>query len=216
MNTADPNIPAGRHDPEGRRRQIVRAAAELIPEVGLTKLTHRLVAERAGVSLGSTTRYFATLDELRRESLALMSALLDQDLESTRARIKAEGCTPESLTKDLNGFLAERDLVRVSIELMSAAHQDPALRPLANHWADGIVATLTPTLGPLIARGVVLIMDGATMHASINEQPLPDDLLQQLFAIMLSNAPDTPAKPNTSEAPDMQESPGATNTGPAA
>lgn len=179
-------VPSGRHDPEGRRRQIVRAAAQLIPEVGLAKLTHRLVAQRAGVSLGSTTRYFANLDELRKAGLTEMSELLEEDLASTRARLEAEGVTPESLTEDIAEFLAEHELVRISIELMVAANADPVLRPLANHWADGIVEMLTPTLGSVVARGVVLIMDGATMHASVNAQPLSKTLLREILARMLS------------------------------
>ena len=105
-------------DPEGRRRQIVRAAAELIPEVGLAKLTHRLVAQRAGVSLGSTTRYFANLDELRKSGLTEMSELLEEDLASTRARLEVEGVTAESLTEDIAEFLDQHELVRISIELM--------------------------------------------------------------------------------------------------
>lgn len=178
-------VPSGRHDPEERRRQLVRAAAELIPEVGLAKLTHRLVAQRAGVSLGSTTRYFANLDELRKAGLTEMSELLEEDLASTRARLEAEGVTPESLTEDIAEFLDQHELVRISIELMVAANADPVLRPLANHWADGIVDMLTPTLGPVVARGVVLIMDGATMHASVNEAPLPKELLREILATML-------------------------------
>ena len=178
-------VPSGRHGPEGRRRQLVRAAAELIPEVGLAKLTHRLVAQRAGVSLGSTTRYFANLDELRKAGLTEMSELLEEDLASTRARLEAEGVTPESLTEDIAEFLDQHELVRISIELMVAANADPVLRPLANHWADGIVDMLTPTLGPVVARGVVLIMDGATMHASVNEAPLPKELLREILATML-------------------------------
>ncbi len=184
-------VPAGRHDPEGRRRQIVRAAAELIPEVGLAKLTHRLVAHRAGVSLGSTTRYFANLDELRKEALTEISEILEQDIATTRARLEADGCTPESLTADLAEFLAEHELVRISIELVVAANADPILRPLANHWGEGIVALLSPTLGPAVARGIVLIMDGATMHASVNAHPLSNDLLRDIFAAILAGSPGT-------------------------
>lgn len=194
-------VPAGRHDPEGRRRQIVRAAAELIPEVGLAKLTHRLVAQRAGVSLGSTTRYFANLDELRRAGLTEMSELLEEDLASTRALLEAKGCTPESLTEDLAEFLAQHELVRISIELIVAANADPALRPLANHWADGIVAMLSPALGPVVARGIVLIMDGATMHASVNEQSLSEELLREIFATMLSGARGTQSSAPQSRKP---------------
>ncbi|MFB9840394.1 TetR/AcrR family transcriptional regulator, partial [Actinoallomurus acaciae] len=60
----------GRRDPEGRRRAIVDAACALIPEVGVGGLTHRAVAARAGVQLGSTTYHFATLDDLSRAALA--------------------------------------------------------------------------------------------------------------------------------------------------
>ncbi len=181
-------VPAGRHDPEGRRRQIVRAAAELIPEVGLAKLTHRLAAQRAGVSLGSTTRYFANLDELRKAALTEMSEVLEQDLATTRAILESQGCTPESLTQDISEFLADRELVRISIELTVAANADPTLRPLANLWAEGIVAMLTPDLGQVVAQGIVLIMDGATMHASTNEQPIPDELLREIFSTMLAGS----------------------------
>lgn len=44
------------------------AAAELALEAGLPAVSHRSVARRAGVPLGSTTYYFATLDELLGEA----------------------------------------------------------------------------------------------------------------------------------------------------
>lgn len=197
---SDAVVPAGRHDPERRRRQIVRAAAELIPEVGLAKLTHRLVAQRAGVSLGSTTRYFASLEELRKEALTELAEILEQDLAFTRTRLEAEGCSPESLTNDISEFLADRELVRISLELTVAANSDPTLRPLANLWAEGIVALLTPDLGPAVARGIVLIMDGASIHASTNEQPLSDELLREIFSAMLAGARG-PTATNEAQAP---------------
>jgi DNA-binding transcriptional regulator YbjK len=47
-----------------RRRAIVVAAADLLLDGGPPAVTHRAVAQRAGVSLGSTTYYFADRDEL--------------------------------------------------------------------------------------------------------------------------------------------------------
>ena len=178
-------VPTGRHDPEGRRRQIVLAAAELIPDVGLAKLTHRLVAQRAGVSLGATTRYFASLDELRSEALRVMAELLEADLATTRATLEAEGCTPQSLTKDLMKFLHDRELVRISVELISAANADPTLRPLANIWTEGLVELLSPVVGPIVARGASLVMDGAAVHASINDEPLDGRLVERIFGALL-------------------------------
>ncbi len=186
-------VPTGRHDPEGRRRQIVLAAAELIPEVGLAKLTHRLVAQRAGVSLGATTRYFASLDELRSEALRVMAEVLEAELAATRALLEDEGFTPRSLTKDLMAFLHDRELVRIGIELVFAANADPVLRPLANLWTEGLVELLAPALGPVAARGAALVMDGAAMHASINDEPLDEALIEQILGtLMRSGFPDDP------------------------
>lgn len=45
---------------------LVQACAELILEEGPTTVTHRAVAERAQVSLASTTYYFTSLDQMIR------------------------------------------------------------------------------------------------------------------------------------------------------
>mgnify|MGYP000944799821 FL=1 len=56
-------------DPEGRRKKILQAAGELIKEIGISAVTHRKVAERARVPLGSTTQYFKSLTDMLAEAL---------------------------------------------------------------------------------------------------------------------------------------------------
>ena len=56
-------------DPEGRRKKILQAAGELIKEIGISAVTHRKVAERARVPLGSTTQYFRSLTDMLAEAL---------------------------------------------------------------------------------------------------------------------------------------------------
>ncbi|MAO82017.1 MAG: hypothetical protein CMH82_15415 [Nocardioides sp.] len=46
------------------KRRIVRAAIDIIAERDLADLTHRLVAERAGVGLAATTYYYKTKDDI--------------------------------------------------------------------------------------------------------------------------------------------------------
>lgn len=48
------SITSRKRDPEARRNAILNAAVDLIVESGTSSLTHRAVAARAGVSLGST------------------------------------------------------------------------------------------------------------------------------------------------------------------
>lgn len=53
------------------REKILRAAMALIGERGADKVTHRLVADAAGVSPGTTTYHFETREDLIREAFEL-------------------------------------------------------------------------------------------------------------------------------------------------
>src|SRR5919106_1160319 len=61
------NVPKG----EARPEAIVRATLALIGERGPDAVTHRAVAERAGLPLSATTYWFASKDELLQETLLL-------------------------------------------------------------------------------------------------------------------------------------------------
>lgn len=56
---------------EARREAILRATLELIGEHGGDAVTHRAVAERAGVPLSATTYYFVSRDELLEQTMLL-------------------------------------------------------------------------------------------------------------------------------------------------
>src|SRR4051794_38603485 len=68
-----------------RRRQITRAAIECVAEGGIDGATVRRVAERAGVSTGMVSYYYATKKELIAAAIAAAAAdfneLLDGLLE---------------------------------------------------------------------------------------------------------------------------------------
>jgi TetR/AcrR family transcriptional regulator, regulator of biofilm formation and stress response len=69
------NVPAEPHGREvrgeARREAIVRATIALIGERGPDAVTHRAVAERAGLPLSATTYWFASKDELLQQTLLL-------------------------------------------------------------------------------------------------------------------------------------------------
>jgi DNA-binding transcriptional regulator YbjK len=64
---AGTNVPKG----SARREHILRATLELIGEHGTDAVTHRAVAERAGLPLSATTYWFESKDELLQETLLL-------------------------------------------------------------------------------------------------------------------------------------------------
>jgi DNA-binding transcriptional regulator YbjK len=61
------NVPRG----TARRDVILRATLALIGERGIGEVTHRAVADRAGVPLSATTYWFASKEELLQETLLL-------------------------------------------------------------------------------------------------------------------------------------------------
>jgi DNA-binding transcriptional regulator YbjK len=64
---------AGTNVPKGpaRREHILRATLELIGEHGPDAVTHRAVADRAGLPLSATTYWFDSKEELLQETLLL-------------------------------------------------------------------------------------------------------------------------------------------------
>lgn len=70
-----------------RRSVIVQAAADLLTDGGPPAVTHRAVATRAGVPLGSTTYYFADRDEL-------LAAAIEQARFADVARARAAADQP--------------------------------------------------------------------------------------------------------------------------
>jgi DNA-binding transcriptional regulator YbjK len=106
---------------EGRDR-IVAAAAAIIQEEGIDKLTNRAIAKRAGVSLALTTYHFPAINELvvagLRRVAEVLAASLDPDV--TRDQIRAA-----MLADRRNPAGAAEDFVRVhrgwlQISLMAA------------------------------------------------------------------------------------------------
>ncbi|TDB74885.1 TetR family transcriptional regulator [Actinomadura sp. KC216] len=166
-----------RRDPAGRRRVIVEAAAELITEVGTDGLTHRLVAARAGVPLGSTTQYFATLADLREAAMQHLADEIDEGLAVVREAMRDMSTAPAALASAFHDYLRDVRLVQADSALTWASVHDPQLRSLSLRWFDELVAILSAHIGPARATAVAVFADGATWHAALHEEPLDLDVL---------------------------------------
>ncbi len=176
----------GRRDPEGRRHAIIEAAAEIIVEPG-SSLTHRAVAARAGVSLGSTTQYFASLEELRATALTQLADEVDADLASVEDDLCPLEDAPERSASVMHDFLLDSRQVRTDLALMTAAMSDPSLRDLALRWSDRLTDLLARHVGRARAHAIVLYLDGATMHAGLHDEPVSaaemTDVIRALLAM---------------------------------
>src|SRR5262245_16062595 len=193
--------------PLPRREAILDAALLLIAERGTEQLTHRSVAEQAGVPLGSTTYYFASRDELVREAfrryvvraLALLGGL------SREARLRDSAGLVELLVE-----IARRETsgdwrwtVIVEHELMLRAARDRELaadfhgyeRALASGLAEALEALGAPQ--PFdSARTLIALVRGFELDGLTRPDADPDDLRRRLAPVveLVLRRPDPRAK----------------------
>lgn len=155
----DPAVPAERRPAEEIRRAVVAAAISVIGERGLAACTHRAVAERAGVSLSSTTYHFASRADILR---AALRAVADEERDHAAAgaealRAAVEGgapITPEAIAGALAAHLLEGppERVRAGYELQLRAVDDPSLQPDVQRWYDDTSVVVRIALEALGSR----------------------------------------------------------------
>jgi DNA-binding transcriptional regulator YbjK len=173
-----------------RRSSIVEAAADLLTDGGPPAVTHRAVAARAGVPLGSTTYYFADRDELLAAAIERARAT-----DVTRARAAAEAndagpdpddCDPDpaagrpGLARRLvdvvvgHGRLADPDRVTAHYQrflgaaLTAAGHT--AVRAWNRELRDAVAAVLDRHGRTAVSPDVVLaLVDGCVLAWLVEE-----------------------------------------------
>jgi TetR/AcrR family transcriptional regulator, regulator of biofilm formation and stress response len=118
---------------ERRREAILRATLSIIGRHGTGAVTHRAVAEEAGVPLASTTYYFASKDELLEQAFDLAARDEVARLEAVVRDLQLTDADPatwiESTAATLAGELAREPEVRLAtLELLLEAARRPAVR----------------------------------------------------------------------------------------
>lgn len=168
----------GIRDPQARKDAIIAAAAEVLTQGGQKALTHRAVAHRAGVSLGSTTHYFDSLEDLREAALGRLVADLDDYLDRVTRVVEGSHRGIDAAIELMHEYLCDRDQVQAAVALFNAATTDPGLRWVALTWSQGLEEALSKYMKAHVARALVVYLDGAAMHAAIRGYPCSIDQLR--------------------------------------
>lgn len=147
-------LPMGQSSESGRRDDILMATLQLIGEQGCDGLSHRKIAQAAGVPLGSTTYYFASREELLLEAFRLYMRQFESrlarslDLVQPREAREPLSAVADFLVQLVRDELREPNLLRAEIELIlySVKHlelsvefalwEDSMARPLAAFLAE--------------------------------------------------------------------------------
>ncbi|MDX2600359.1 TetR family transcriptional regulator [Streptomyces caniscabiei] len=182
MSTHTAAAPGPRkRDPEATRRAILDAAAEIAVEQDAAALTHRAVAARAGLALGSTTRYFESIDDLREATLRMLGDEVDAYLVQVEQDLASCDDPAECLAASMHDFLVDSRQVHAIMALITAASSNASLRSLALRFADRLTDLVAAHVGRERAVAAGVYLDGAMIHAALHDAPLSRDAVTQVL-----------------------------------
>jgi AcrR family transcriptional regulator len=134
------------------RAALLDAVIECIVEVGYTKTTTRMIAERAGVTAGAQAHYFATKTDLVAEAIErLATQICDEILKQAPS-----GGRPSR--GQLERFLDEiwalhcGPLFQAAMDLWAAARTDPELRTSLHRAQRAISARVAEIAAQLLGQ----------------------------------------------------------------
>jgi DNA-binding transcriptional regulator YbjK len=181
---------------ERRVEQILAAAVQVFGSGGPTAVTHRAVADAAGVPLGSTTYYFKDRDDLMQQTMR--HAI---DVEAKRLTAIAERFDGE-LTVDASvGLLTQMFFDKTVadplydlalFEMFLEATRNPSVRSMTQDWTR-MIAELTDRVLPptdaavpreVAVQIVAAVIDGLMLEETSNQSLGLENLSAQLRVVI--------------------------------
>ncbi|MFG1791221.1 TetR/AcrR family transcriptional regulator [Nocardia sp. NPDC049149] len=180
-----------RHDPD-RAERIAEVVEELIAERGIEGLSHRAIAERADVSLSSTTYHFKDREALIRAGLQRTADRFAEYMAGWAAEHAHD--TPAQLTDALTDAVLYccgegRTASTVEYELFLAALRRPELRDTAARLEQEGTAAMTPVVGPVAAAAIQAVMNGLCLQAMTSPAPPARAEIRQVIAYVVDAKP---------------------------
>lgn len=156
-----------RHDPD-RRDRIVEACLAVIVEHGVAGTSHRRVAARADVPLGSMTYHFDGMTDLLTQAFERFT----QDVSNRFEIAMQEASTPEQAraatirlaTTDLLGN--RREMVLMT-ELYTLAARDERYRSITQAWMDRSRAALGRHFDAETVAMLDALLEGLALHRAL-------------------------------------------------
>lgn len=177
--------PRAKRNPRARRRAIAEAAAKLLLEEGTERVTHRKVAEEAGVPLGATTQYFSSIAELKRAGYELIAQGVLDGYRKLLDDFAASSGDSRALTRIIWGYLEDDAETRADMALYAAAVKDPTLRELTQRGYRLMSDELAFRLDARRARAIGVLFDGLLVQKVIYGTPFDEAFIYDAVTALL-------------------------------
>ncbi|MEV6006020.1 TetR family transcriptional regulator [Streptomyces sp. NPDC051976] len=175
MPLAEPPPRSGRRrtrrsDP-GRKTHILDATLDVIAEHGVAGTTHRHIAARADVPLGSITYHFASLTDLQAQAFARYVEGRCAAFGALFEGVDTHEHFVEVLVDLVQGGPARHRSAVLGFELHLAALRNPELRALTQRWTADSRGVLARFTDPDSAARLDALLEGMIMHALLTTAP---------------------------------------------
>ena len=197
------------NDPQ-RADKVAHAALDLLAEGGLRAVTHRTIAARAGVPLGSVTYYYATLDDVVVAAFELMQREIDArfDWPAAPTHSAARALIVDAICGSSRASQREVILYR---ELYAYGSRSERVAELVRGFEHRWIVSLTTQFPEPAARALDALMEGWTIYQSWNPGDLdPDMVARAVDALIDAYTPETDPCPREQVAVNRPATSGAT------
>lgn len=177
-----------KRDPQGRRRAIAQAAAELLLFEGPKSVTHRSVAKKAQVPLGSTTQYFSSIDELKRAGYDVISRGVERGYDELIAQSEKAKNDSEALAVCIYDYVTNIEEVRADMVLSAAAIKDEELRALLERNNERYEASLKQYMSDNQAKMISVFTNGLMLETGIFAHQFSEEFIVQAVETILTKS----------------------------
>ena len=177
-----------KRDPQGRRRAIAQAAAELLLFEGPKSVTHRSVAKKAQVPLGSTTQYFSSINELKRAGYDVISRGVERGYDELIAQSEKAKNDSEALAVCIYDYVTNIEEVRADMVLSAAAIKDEELRALLERNHERYEASLKQYMSDNQAKMISVFTNGLMLETGIFAHQFSEEFIVQAVETILTKS----------------------------
>ena len=206
LATATPptaGTPPRRRPRGGERRQaLLETTLRVIGEEGIDAVSHRRVAELAGVPLGSTTYWFASRQEMLTQALEHFARGEIENLRRVLAGVLDRRLSRARLVDEFTEFLLHqldqtRWRTRAQYSLLQEAGRLPELEPVCREWTGAwhevlseVFASLGAKSPELEARMFLAMLDGLLLgQLAVPEEDVENTVIRPSLSAWFSRIP---------------------------